>query len=78
VAETGTSGADEAVGIAVFVVIGSLGVLVPVGAHIGLGLRARRPLDELRAWLMAHNAAIMAVLLLVIGAKLAGDGLTAL
>jgi threonine/homoserine/homoserine lactone efflux protein len=78
VAETGTSGVDEAVGVAVFVAIGSLGVGVPVGAHLGLGERASRPLQELRAWLVAHNAAIMAVLLLLMGAKLAGDGLAAL
>ena len=35
-------------------------------------------LDELKAWMGAHNAAIMAVLCLVIGAKLIGDGISGL
>ena len=34
--------------------------------------------SELKAWMAAHNAAIMAVLCLVIGAKLIGDGITGL
>lgn len=78
VAETGESGGAEAVALAVFVLIGSLGVGVPLAAQLALGERARRPLEELRTWLVAHSAAIMAAVLLVIGAKLAGDGLSAL
>jgi hypothetical protein len=35
-------------------------------------------LGELKDWMSGHNAAIMAVLLLVIGAKLIGDGITGL
>ena len=35
-------------------------------------------LDELKSWMAAHNAAIMAVLCLVIGAKLIGDAITGL
>jgi hypothetical protein len=40
--------------------------------------RARRILDELKAWMGGHNAVIMAVLCLVIGAKLIGDGISGL
>ena len=32
----------------------------------------------MKDWLAAHNAAIMAVLLLVIGVKLIGDGISGL
>jgi hypothetical protein len=35
-------------------------------------------LDRLKAWLTANNAVIMAVLLLVLGVKLLGDGISAL
>ena len=43
-----------------------------------MGERAAKLLDELKAWMGAHNAAIMTVLLLVIGAKLIGDGISGL
>ena len=38
----------------------------------------RRLLDDLKTWMAANNAAIMAVLCLVIGAKLIGDGISGL
>ena len=34
-----------------------------------------RVLGGLKAWMAAHNAAIMTVLLLVLGAELTGDGI---
>ena len=37
--------------------------------------KAADVLDEVRAWLVANNAAIMAVLLLVIGTQLLGKGI---
>jgi hypothetical protein len=40
--------------------------------------RMARPLDELRGWLAQHNAAVMAVVLLVIGVALLGKGIGAL
>jgi len=49
-----------------------------VAIYFALGERSRTLLDQLRAWLVANSAAIMAVLLLVIGAKLVGDGLSGL
>jgi len=39
-------------------------------------LEEQEQLDDLKAWMGAHNAAIMAVLLLVIGAKLIGDAVS--
>jgi threonine/homoserine/homoserine lactone efflux protein len=78
IAQTGASTGAQAVALAVFVIIGTLGVGAPVGLYFALGERSRRALDELRSWMAAHNAAIMAVLMLVIGAKLLGDGLSGL
>jgi hypothetical protein len=40
--------------------------------------RATNVLTDLREWMSRHNGAIMAVLLLVIGAKLLRDGLSGL
>jgi hypothetical protein len=48
------------------------------GKALGMGARAERVLDELKRWMAGHNAAIMAVLCLVIGAKLIGDGISGL
>jgi hypothetical protein len=62
----------------VFAVVASLGVAAPVVVYLSAGARAAPILDELRAWLVRHNAVIMTVLLLVIGAKLIGDGISVL
>ena len=43
-----------------------------------MGERATRMLDDLKNWMGHNNAAIMAVIRLVIGAKLIGDGISAL
>jgi hypothetical protein len=49
--------------------------LAPLGIYFALGTEAKRILDDLKAWMGAHNAAIITVLLLVLGAKLTGDGI---
>ena len=43
-----------------------------------MGERSREPLDDLKDWLGQNNAVIMAVLLIVIGSKLIGDGISGL
>jgi len=58
-----------------FVVVASAGVLAPLVLSVAFGNRSRAWLDALRGWLTRHNAAIMSVLFLVIGAKLVGDAL---
>ena len=78
IAGTGAASGEQAVALAVFVVIGALGPGIPVGIYFALGERAREVLEGLKAWMGAHNAAIMTVLFAVIGAKLLGDGISAL
>jgi threonine/homoserine/homoserine lactone efflux protein len=78
VAQAGVSTGDEVVAMAVFVVVATIGPGIPVAIYFAVGERAAKLLDELKAWMGAHNAAIMAVLLLVIGAKLIGDGISGL
>jgi hypothetical protein len=51
-------------------------VAAPVVIYFALGDGSTKLLSELKDWMGAHNAAIMAVLLLVLGAKLIGDGLS--
>jgi len=78
VAQAGVSTGDEVVAMAVFVVVATLGPGIPVAIYFAMGERAAKLLDGLKAWMGAHNAAIMTVLLLVIGAKLIGDGISGL
>jgi hypothetical protein len=75
IAQTGITAGEQAIAFAVFVVIGSLGVLGPLALAFGLGERSKPLLDRLRSWMAANNTVIMAVLLLIIGAKLVGDGI---
>ncbi len=78
IAQTGIEASEQAIALGVFVLVATLGPGLPVAAYFLLGDRARRLLDELKAWMGAHNAAIMAVLCLVIGAKLIGDAISGL
>jgi len=78
IAQTGIDAGEQAVALAVFVVIGTLGPAAPVAIYFAMGDRAKDVLDRLKTWMGAHNAAIMAVLCLVIGAKLIGDAITQL
>ncbi len=68
--------AGQVVGaLAAFVAIGSLAVAVTVGYDVVGGARARKALDGLKAWLAAHNDAVLAVLYLVFGAVLLAQAL---
>ena len=78
IAGTSAAGGEQAVALAVFVLIGALGPGIPVAMYFALGDRARERLDEMKSWMAGHNAAIMTVLFAVIGAKLLGDGIAAL
>jgi threonine/homoserine/homoserine lactone efflux protein len=75
IAQTGIPAGQQAVALAVFVVIGTLGPGLPVGIYFAMGERSHEILAGLRVWMARHNSAIMTVLLLVIGVKLLGDGI---
>ncbi len=78
IATTNASNSSQIVALIVFIVIGSIGVGAPVAIYFGMGERSATILAGLRTWMTSHNAAIMMVLCLVIGAKLIGDGITGL
>ena len=69
------SGSQTTVVVAVFVFIASATVAVPVIGYLLFPRRMQGPLDDLRVWLGANNAVVMAVLMLVIGVTTFGKGL---
>jgi hypothetical protein len=58
--------------------LGSLSILAPLAIYFAMGARAATVLGALKNWMARHNAAIMTVLLLVLGAKLTGDAIAEL
>ena len=57
-------------------IVASIGVGLPVVLYFALGARSRAPLDALKTWMATNNAAIMAVMLVVFGAKAIGQAIT--
>ena len=78
IARTGSSTASQFAALAVFAVLGAFGPALPVAIYFLMGRRAAGLLDAMKTWMGANNAAIIAVLCLVIGAKLLGDGISTL
>jgi hypothetical protein len=78
IASSGTGAGGKTLGVVLMVLIASLCVLLPVGVFFFGGDRAAGILAGWKAWMVAHNSAIMTVLLLVLGAKYVGDALTGL
>jgi threonine/homoserine/homoserine lactone efflux protein len=79
-AGTTIAGGDLAAGqvvgsVAVFTVLAASTVAVPVVGYAIGRKRMAGPLESLHTWLTAHNGAVMATLLLVIGVVLIGKGL---
>ncbi|OIK28403.1 GAP family protein [Streptomyces malaysiense] len=64
--------------LAVFVLIATLGLLAPVGVFLVGGERARATLGNWKEWAARNNVAVMAVLFLVLGLKVLGDGISVL
>ncbi|HXL94040.1 MAG TPA: GAP family protein [Streptosporangiaceae bacterium] len=78
IAQTGISGGQQAAAYAIFALIGTLGIGVPVAIYSAMGERSERMLSGLKDWMGQHNAVIMSVLCLIIGVKLIGDAITGL
>jgi threonine/homoserine/homoserine lactone efflux protein len=75
IAATDIAGSEQVVAYLVFAIIGTLSVAIPVGIFFFMGDGAGPILDGLKQWMAQHNAAIMTVLFLVIGAKILGQGI---
>ena len=76
IAQTEVSGTEQVLALVLFVLIATIGVATPVVIYFVMGARAAEILQRLKSWMSSHNAAIMAVLCLVIGAKLIGDSIS--
>jgi len=77
-AETGATGAQTALGAAIFIVIGSLTVAGPVIGSLVAPARTAPGLAAAKDWLAANNATIMIVLFAVLGATKTGEGLASI
>ena len=75
IAQANLSGAQPWIVLAVFVILASLTVAVPVLYYLFAGQSAEKTLTSWKAWLVANNATVMCILLLVLGALLVGQGL---
>jgi hypothetical protein len=73
--EAVAAGGSAVATIALFVLLASVSIAVPVVYLLVGGDGAKATLEGWRAWLAANNAAVMAVLFIVIGAKILGSGL---
>jgi Sap, sulfolipid-1-addressing protein len=78
IAQTGLAGGQQAVVLAVFVVLGTVTVAAPLVVYLALGGKADSMLNGWREWLAANNAAIMLVVLVVFGFVLIGQGIAGL
>ena len=75
IAEAGLDRADTTIAVAVYVAIGSTTVAGSVLFYLVDADRAARPLGAVQRFMSDNNAVIMMVVLLLLGAKLLGDGL---
>jgi hypothetical protein len=66
---------DQAIVVALYTVVASSTVALAVLYRLLAGLRAAATLERMRGWLVANNAVVMSVLLLVFGVKLVGDAI---
>ena len=76
IAEVGLPAGRQVAVLLGFVLVASAGVLAPLVLTLVVGDRSRELLEPLRGWMARHNAVIMAVLFLLIGAKLIGDAVS--
>jgi len=76
IAETGISSGQQAIAVILFACIGATGVAVPLVVSIAVPERSSVLLSRLQAWLGRHGGVIVAVVLILVGAKLVGDAMS--
>jgi threonine/homoserine/homoserine lactone efflux protein len=78
IASAGLSPSSQLVALLVFVLVGSIAIIVPVVVYFAGGDRAAAVLAGWKEFLVDNNPVIMAVLLLVFGMVLIGKGISQL
>ncbi|MFJ2241087.1 GAP family protein [Streptomyces sp. NPDC087859] len=76
-ASTASTGGKAAAAV-LMVLIASLCTLLPLGLYLLGGRKSAKVLGEWKAWMAAHNTAIMTTVLLILGAKYVGDAISGL
>lgn len=71
----GLGAGQEAVVVAVYILLASVSVIAPVAFYLAAGDRAAPALDSTKEWLTANSATVMTVLFTVLGAKVLGNGI---
>jgi threonine/homoserine/homoserine lactone efflux protein len=74
-AQLGLSTGDVIGSLIVFVVVGSVTIAGPVVYYLLGGEHAKAELDKFKGWLTVHNAAVMTVVLLILGVDLIAKGI---
>jgi len=74
----GLDGGEQAVVVGVYVILASITLIVPVAGYLAARQKMTPVLDSMKAWLLANNGTVMAVLFAVLGAKVLGDGISIL
>ena len=75
IAATNISDVDQVLAYTVYTLIATLGVAVPLVIYWTLGSRSKSVLESLKSWLAHNNTTIMAVIFLLIGVKILGQGI---
>ena len=76
IGRAGLDPGEEAVVGAVYVLLASSTLIVPVVGYLAAKEAMTPVLDSMKAWLTHNNATVMSVLFVVLGAKVLGDGIT--
>jgi threonine/homoserine/homoserine lactone efflux protein len=78
IAQTGIGARQQAIAYLIFALVGTLGVGIPVVIYFAMGDRSDKLLAGLKDWMSVNSGVIMAVICLIIAAKLIGDGIGSL
>jgi hypothetical protein len=78
IAEAGLTVQQEWVTFAVYVLLASLTVALPVVYYLVAQDKSKATLTAVKTWLIANNAVVMAVVLLILGLKLLAAGVQGL
>jgi threonine/homoserine/homoserine lactone efflux protein len=78
VATAGLPPSSQAAALLVVVIIASVGIIAPVVVYFAGGDKSAAVLGGWKAWLAENNTTVMAMLLLVLGVVLVGQGISGL
>lgn len=78
ITQVGLSASGESLAYAVFAVIATIGVAIPVVMYFTMGDRAPDALERLETWMGGHGAVITSTICVIIGVDLIGNAVAAL